>query len=184
MKFPLEDIWLCPVNFKAHWILVIVCMNSKSILIVDPLGKETLYERKVLRNWRNFLKLRDHDEHSTTWQVQRLPHENQQDSSSCGVLILKFAELYLLKGSIQDVKTSESAISLARMEIACALMKYRGNAEDYCVLCSMLEGNAEKCIIEMVQCDLCGRWAHFECANYKKDLPSYVCGKCVQKELC
>ncbi|XP_058239104.1 uncharacterized protein LOC131348300 [Hemibagrus wyckioides] len=161
----------------------IVCVTKKSILILDPLGKETLYERKVLRNWRNFLKLQGRDEHSAAWQAQTLPHEEQQDSSSCGLLILKFAELCLLEGSVQDVKTSESAISLDRIEIACALLTYRGKAEDYCVVCSMLEVNAEKSMIEMVQCDLCGRWAHFECAKYRKGLPTCVWGKMCGEKL-
>ncbi|KAG7314461.1 hypothetical protein KOW79_021764 [Hemibagrus wyckioides] len=153
----------------------IVCVTKKSILILDPLGKETLYERKVLRNWRNFLKLQGRDEHSAAWQAQTLPHEEQQDSSSCGLLILKFAELCLLEGSVQDVKTSESAISLDRIEIACALLTYRGKAEDYCVVCSMLEVNAEKSMIEMVQCDLCGRSTERINRGGKSEIEKFEC---------
>ncbi|KAG1924860.1 gypsy retrotransposon integrase-like protein [Pimephales promelas] len=32
MKFPIEDIWLCPVNVGAHWILVIINMPEKNSL--------------------------------------------------------------------------------------------------------------------------------------------------------
>jgi len=31
MKFPIEDIWLCPVNVGAHWILVVRVYFSKYI---------------------------------------------------------------------------------------------------------------------------------------------------------
>ncbi|XP_048856992.1 uncharacterized protein LOC125724079 [Brienomyrus brachyistius] len=75
---------------------------------------------------------------------------NPSYSKIAAVLILKFAEHHLSRGHINDVKTSRSAVSASRMEIACALLKCRGNVEDYCVVCSMLEGNADESMIEMV----------------------------------
>ncbi|XP_077062106.1 sentrin-specific protease 1-like isoform X1 [Siphateles boraxobius] len=51
MKFPIEDIWLCPVNVGAHWILVIINMPEKTLLLIDPMGNERSYEHKILRNW-------------------------------------------------------------------------------------------------------------------------------------
>ncbi|KAL4006079.1 hypothetical protein ACER0C_005792 [Sarotherodon galilaeus] len=55
MLFPAEDIWLCPLNFGAHWILVVVKISSRSILLLDPLGSEGCYERKIMRNWSKML---------------------------------------------------------------------------------------------------------------------------------
>ncbi len=30
----------------------IVKMDEKSLLVIDPLGNENMYQRKILRNWR------------------------------------------------------------------------------------------------------------------------------------
>ncbi|XP_026015157.1 sentrin-specific protease-like [Astatotilapia calliptera] len=97
MKFPVEDMWLCPVNFGTHWILVIVNISAQKILLIDPMGNEGVYDRKILHNWRNFLRMRGHED-TMEWQLQTMQHNNQQDSSSCGVLLLKFAEHYLAFG--------------------------------------------------------------------------------------
>ncbi|XP_077078681.1 sentrin-specific protease 1-like [Siphateles boraxobius] len=164
MKFPIEDIWLCPVNVGAHWILVIINMPEKTLLVIDPMGNERSYEHKILRNWRNFLKLRC-DEQTAQWQLRTLKHDLQMDSSSCGVLVLNFAEQYLLTGTISNVQTTPEAVSSARMKVACTLLGCRGNAEEYCVLCSMLEDDPNESMIEMVQCESCNRWAHFKCCN-------------------
>ncbi|KAL7849620.1 hypothetical protein SRHO_G00212430 [Serrasalmus rhombeus] len=60
-----------------------------------------------------------------------------------------FAEHFLLTGRIDGVETTSLAVSAARMEIACSLLKCRGNAEDYCVICTMLQGDANKSMVEM-----------------------------------
>ncbi|XP_049333179.1 gypsy retrotransposon integrase-like protein 1 [Astyanax mexicanus] len=179
MKFPVEDTWLCPVNTGGHWILVIVSMSRKILSIIDPMGNEGLYERKILRNWRNFLKMIGHQDHSAEWRTTVLKHNPQQDASSCGVLVLKFAEDFLSTGAIDNVQTTQAAISTARMGIACSLLERKGNAEDYCTVCSMLEGDGDKSMTEMVQCDVCSRWAHFECVQYSKEISAnYHCRKC------
>ncbi|XP_051949318.1 uncharacterized protein LOC127620216 isoform X2 [Xyrauchen texanus] len=177
MKFPIEDIWLCPVNVGAHWILVIINMPEKTLLLIDPMGNECSYGHKILRNWRNFLKLRC-DGQTAQWQLRTLKHDQQMDSSSCGVLVLNFAERYLLTGTISDVQTTPEAVSSARIKVACALLGCRGNAEEYCVLCSMLEDDPNESMIEMVQCERCNRWAHFKCCNFNS-LNVFMCKKCV-----
>ncbi|XP_062849108.1 uncharacterized protein LOC134311398 [Trichomycterus rosablanca] len=178
MKFPAGNVWLCPVNTGAHWILVIINMLKKAVMLVDPLGQEGLYKRKIMRNWRNFLKTRGLDDSRVVWQCKTMQHNQQLDSSSCGVLILKFAEDFLLKEVITEVQTTQQAVSAARMEIASSLLTYRKNAEDYCISCSMLQDDADRSMIEMVQCDLCSRWAHFECAEFDVSLTTYICKKC------
>ncbi|XP_049330451.1 uncharacterized protein LOC125799008 isoform X4 [Astyanax mexicanus] len=157
----------------------IVSMSRKILSIIDPMGNEGLYERKILRNWRNFLKMIGHQDHSAEWRTTVLKHNPQQDASSCGVLVLKFAEDFLSTGAIDNVQTTQAAISTARMGIACSLLERKGNAEDYCTVCSMLEGDGDKSMTEMVQCDVCSRWAHFECVQYSKEISAnYHCRKC------
>ncbi|KAL2096395.1 hypothetical protein ACEWY4_008543 [Coilia grayii] len=176
MKFPVEECWLCPLNFSAHWILVIVDIPTLTLVLIDPMGNEDYYDRKVLRNWRNFLKMMGRSTES--WQVRTLQHHKQQDSSSCGVLVLKFAERFILTGNAEEVLTTAEAMKQCRGQIACTLLKNRGNAEDYCLVCSMLESDAERSMIEMVQCGTCLRWAHFECAKYCDPHSDYKCSKC------
>ncbi|CAI5669979.1 uncharacterized protein LOC109201145 [Oreochromis niloticus] len=178
MLFPAEDIWLCPLNFGAHWILVVVKISSRSVLLLDPLGNEGCYERKIMRNWRNFLKMKGKEESRVDWKMETLPHNKQMDSSSCGVLVLKFAEHYLMSGEVTRVLSTPEAIGLQRTEIACKLLEHQSNADDYCVVCSMLEADPESSMIEMVQCEFCLRWAHFGCAQYESSLVKYLCDKC------
>ncbi|XP_026005658.1 uncharacterized protein LOC113010669 isoform X4 [Astatotilapia calliptera] len=156
----------------------VVEISSQSVLLLDPLGNEGCYERKVMRNWRNFLKMKGKEESRVDWRMETLPHNKQMDSSSCGVLVLKFAEHYLLSGEVTRVLSTPEAIGLHRTEIACELLEHQSNADDYCVVCSMLEADPESSMIEMVQCEFCSRWAHFGCAQYESSLVKYLCDKC------
>ncbi|XP_060775724.1 uncharacterized protein LOC132885264 [Neoarius graeffei] len=124
MKFPAEDVWLCPVNVTAHWILVVVNMAEKSLTVIDPMGNEDAYNRKILRNWRNFLRNRTSEESKYAWTVKTMNHNNQMDGSSCGVLVLKYTEELLQSGHIYDVQTTAEAVSGHRMSIACSLLKH------------------------------------------------------------
>ncbi|KAL4004274.1 signal-regulatory protein delta [Sarotherodon galilaeus] len=167
MKFPVEDMWLCPI----------VNISAQKILLIDPMGNEGVYDRKILCNWRNILRMRGHED-TMEWQLQTMQHNKQQDSSSCRVLLLKFAEHYLAFGEVSEVLTTTEAVVLERMQIACTLLEHRGNAEEYFIVCSMLDADADRSMIEMVQCDSCQRWAHFECAKYKESNREYKCKKC------
>ncbi|XP_039901183.1 PHD finger protein 13-like isoform X2 [Simochromis diagramma] len=111
--------------------------------------------------------MRGHED-TMEWQLQTMQHNKQQDSSSCGVLLLK----------VSEVLTTTEAVVLERMQIACTLLEHRGNAEDYCIVCSMLDADADRSMIEMVQCESCQRWAHFACAKYKESNQEYKCKKC------
>ncbi|XP_050972164.1 sentrin-specific protease 5-like [Labeo rohita] len=126
MRIPDTDMWLCPCNTGRHWILVIVKMSEKSVILLDPMGSERLYERKLLSNWRNFLKMRNHSLSNEDWTFRTLEHEKQIDGSSCGVLILKFAEAYLHEGSVLEVQTNVQYVKSARTQIACALIEHGG----------------------------------------------------------
>lgn len=171
MKFPVEDMWLCPVNFGTHWILV-VCVYlvinlrnllgssfllkvlflnrfsvAKTIVIFNlltfsldcqhfctentahrPHGewrclwqensaqlevcmilryyscmfyvqvlniKHFLFHYKHFCSTRNFLRMRGHED-TMEWQLQTMQHNKQQDSSSCGVLLLKVTLIQMI----------------------------------------------------------------------------------------
>ncbi|XP_014834308.1 PREDICTED: uncharacterized protein LOC106911992 isoform X3 [Poecilia mexicana] len=174
MVLPEASIWMCPVNVGGHWLLVIVVMNHQELVVIDPMGNETMYDRKLLRNWRNFLKAKGAGRRS--WSVRHMPHMLQKDSSSCGVLVLKFAETYVQMGGLQSVQTGPKDISQARLHIATTLYQHRDKVEEYCVECNMLHCNASENIIDMIQCDCCSRWTHKECATDMGDM--FKCKKC------
>ncbi|CAI5656457.1 unnamed protein product [Oreochromis niloticus] len=47
----------------------IVNISAQKILLIDPMGNEGVYDRKILRNWRNFLRMRWHED-TMEWQLQ------------------------------------------------------------------------------------------------------------------
>ncbi|CAH2307100.1 Hypothetical predicted protein [Pelobates cultripes] len=65
------------------------------------------------------------DEQPDQWKTWIMYHNNQQDSTSCGVLILMFAKEFLWTRTISEVKISPEYIRDARLEIACALLQYK-----------------------------------------------------------
>ncbi|XP_035772514.1 butyrophilin subfamily 1 member A1-like [Neolamprologus brichardi] len=62
--------------------------------------------------------------------METLPHNKQMDSSSCGVLVLKFAENYLLSGEVTRVLSTPEAVGLQRTEIACELLEHQGQSQE------------------------------------------------------
>nr|XP_054593810.1 uncharacterized protein LOC129160815 isoform X1 [Nothobranchius furzeri]XP_054593811.1 uncharacterized protein LOC129160815 isoform X1 [Nothobranchius furzeri] len=136
MAFPEASIWLCPVNVGGHWILVLVRMDHKEVIVIDPLGHERTYQRRILRNWRNFLRAKD--ARQGNWKVKTLPHGLQPDASSCGVLILRFAESFLQVGDLQSVSNGPAQMFQDRMDIATKLLQCKDKVEAYCVSCNML----------------------------------------------
>ncbi|XP_051955409.1 uncharacterized protein LOC127624640 [Xyrauchen texanus] len=177
MKLPTASTWICPVNVGGHWILVIVKMDEKSLLVLDPLGNENMYQRKMLRNWRNFWKTRNVSE--GPWTIQTAKHNLQQDGSSCGVLILMFAELILQGRSVCVAQTDTEEVSAARVKIAATLLECKDGVEDLCVSCNMLQFDAEEDFTEMVQCDICSRWTHKECTPATLASEHFKCKNCV-----
>ncbi|CAL8292461.1 unnamed protein product [Arctogadus glacialis] len=91
----------------------IVNMSDKVglLVVMDPMGNEGHHACKLQRNWRNFLRITDFGDKGATWTVQAMQHNKQQDSSSCGILALRFADDYLRYGDISDVETSPRAVA-------------------------------------------------------------------------
>ncbi|XP_040270163.1 uncharacterized protein LOC120985982 [Bufo bufo] len=104
----------------------IVIRSKKVIVLIDPLGSESDYILKVQQNWSLFLKRYIPEEERAQWNTWVMHHSNQQDFSSCGVLILMFAKEFLKTQTIDAVKTSAEDVANARLEIASALLQYKG----------------------------------------------------------
>ncbi|KAM8967036.1 uncharacterized protein RCH25_025715 [Pelodytes ibericus] len=111
----------------TQWLVdEIVIMSQKRIILIDPLGHEQSYVNGFKTNWMNFLSRYELEELKVDWKYVTMAHQKQQDSSSCGVLILMFAKEFILSRNLHEVKTSEEYISNARLQIACDLLQYKG----------------------------------------------------------
>ncbi|CAL8345930.1 unnamed protein product [Arctogadus glacialis] len=83
----------------------------------------------------------------------------------------------LNQGDLYSLKFSSGAQKTRKFHYTDACW----NAEDFCVVCSFAEENADESMIEKVQCGLCSRWAHFECAQYAHENKAvYICKKCLK----
>ncbi|CAH2329326.1 Hypothetical predicted protein [Pelobates cultripes] len=103
----------------------VVIMSKKVVVLMDPMANENRYVSKVQHNLHIFLRMYKPDEQPDQWKTWIMYHNNQQDSTSCGVLILMFAKEFLRTRTISEVKTSPEYIRDARLEIACALLQYK-----------------------------------------------------------
>ncbi|XP_057698799.1 uncharacterized protein LOC130920020 isoform X3 [Corythoichthys intestinalis] len=78
---------------------------------------------KILRNWRNFLRLAGREFQIETWTTKTVAHNKQQNNSSCGVFTLKFAEEYMANGDLRHNQTHLPEVLKARGDLACALLQ-------------------------------------------------------------
>ncbi|XP_014425344.2 uncharacterized protein LOC102456264 isoform X1 [Pelodiscus sinensis] len=183
-RFLHHDIILLPYNAPNHWVLAIAQMDTQELVIIDPLCEEMSYERKFLRNWRNFIK-GEKSNSTSNWKCQIVSHNRQIDGYNCGPLILKFAEMYLQLKDVSSVDISEEANNEFRRHIAILLMKESEGIEEFCIYCNRIncEKKSEECT--MVQCDSCKRWAHMPCIPegiteemINDEKTEYKCQKC------
>ncbi|KAL2083791.1 hypothetical protein ACEWY4_021564 [Coilia grayii] len=112
MKFPVEECWLCPLNFSAHWILVIVDIPTLTLVLIDPMGNEDYYDRKVLRNWRNFLKMMGRSTES--WQAAPLCNVLFKDWIKLGYELCLFQEVAIVSLEKSARGAPKSNISLCQ----------------------------------------------------------------------
>ncbi|XP_078492923.1 uncharacterized protein LOC108950842 [Ciona intestinalis] len=103
-------------------------LKQRVLYVYDPMGKETRYHRKLLKNWKGFW--RHHSPSSSQkWKVVSSPHENQEDGNNCGILVLKFAEFYLKQiesfcnGNTMSFSHTTKACMLYRAEFGNLLLQ-------------------------------------------------------------
>ncbi|PIO14172.1 hypothetical protein AB205_0180710 [Aquarana catesbeiana] len=107
---------------------MIIMMVEQVLFLMDPMGKELIYQSKLHKNWSLFLWMTSRKDKGVQWKTTILKHSNQQDCSSCGVLILMFAKEFLKTRQISTVQTSAEAAMEAQLHIARTLLVYKGAA--------------------------------------------------------
>ena len=121
---------------------------------MDPLHNISSPPRKILMTMKRIFNITDA---SHQWFFQE--HELQQDSSSCGIMILKYA--FQLTGSrwLNDIPEA------CRRKIMILLTNICSVSEKFCSYCRCIKPKYNSENTDWIQCDLCSRWVHVCCAN-------------------
>ncbi|KAK5892966.1 hypothetical protein CesoFtcFv8_013306 [Champsocephalus esox] len=138
------------VNENHHWMLVVMYPHEKKPLFLDPLGEGKGNMRVCLQSTRAFMRMKGCK--VSRWTCSTLPHNRQQDSTSCGVLALQFAEKILPGEAIEE---SDDPSRL-------------------CFYCGMEEQDEAHWIC----CDMCQRWNHPQCVQRPPVDQPYSCPGC------
>ncbi|XP_061172143.1 uncharacterized protein LOC133181613 [Saccostrea echinata] len=169
---------------EIHWILLVIDQRNKSLLIIDPMGETKTTCQLIFKLWINYLTQRGHD--AEGWKIDTIHHSKQQDSVSCGVYCMKFAEGIVLNTSLH-LTTQKDTVQ----EIRCNIMKTIINNQDedtknFCRRCFRHEPpNSKVKRIKWVQCDGCAiSWYHTVCLNLKQVREStfVLCDVCKMSE--
>ncbi|KAL0979939.1 hypothetical protein UPYG_G00191830 [Umbra pygmaea] len=177
-----EDTVIDPVKFKyifgvinehQHWTLTIMIPHEKRALFLDPLGETKSKIQKCQNVTRSFMIQKGYN--VPKWGCDTIPHSCQQDGSSCGAFVLKFAECFL-KDEPLHFSTSGKSVTALRMNIAACLLQNTANLKDLCHLCG--EKNSGKKVTNWIGCDVCPRWFHCSCVQRSRKHKNYICPAC------
>ncbi|RXN38205.1 sentrin-specific protease 1-like isoform X1 [Labeo rohita] len=111
--------------------------QEKRALFLDPLGESKIKIKRCQDVTRSFMRQRGCN--FSRWGCDKLPHAKQQDGSSCGPFVLKFAEC-ILKNEPLDFSTSPQDVAELRMGIAICLLQNTDDLTDLCFLCGERDG--------------------------------------------
>ncbi|XP_052818197.1 uncharacterized protein LOC128244220 [Mya arenaria] len=136
-KIPLHqyDALIGAVNEnQVHWVLMIVVPDAKCLVYINPMCEPRSKCDKYRNRWTAFLRERSrrhigqdaltHD----GWEVQTVPHDKQTDGSSCGVYVIRFADLYFSGEEMDRCWTSQD-IKKERLRLQLKLLSLGINAE-------------------------------------------------------
>ncbi|XP_019210278.1 uncharacterized protein LOC102075523 [Oreochromis niloticus] len=160
------------VNEGHHWMLVVIKPGEKRSLFLDPLGESKRRVTQCQDISRFFMRHKGLN--ASRWACDTLPHPIQQDATSCGAYVLKFAEC-ILKDVPVEFDNSASSIASLRQQIAICLLENTDDLTDLCHYCGNHDGDTE-----WIGCDICPRWYHRSCAKKprKSTESKFVCEAC------
>ncbi|KAM9751326.1 uncharacterized protein ACNS7B_008209 [Menidia menidia] len=160
-------------NQHHHWTLVVIYPQEKKSLFLNPLGESKQDIQKCLQITRAFMRKKGCN--VSRWTCDTVKHPKQQDSTSCGVFSLKFAEKILSK-EVVDFPVSNEAVYSMRLEIAVRLILNSDDLKDLCHFCGEMESDSD---VNWIQCDLCLRWFHQACVGSPPTEKTYHCFACL-----
>ncbi|XP_049579029.2 uncharacterized protein [Syngnathus scovelli] len=139
------------VNEHNHLKLAAIMPGEKRSLLLDPLGESQMDIKKCLESTRAFM--RNKGRNVSGWTCGTVPHPRQQDSTSCGVFALKFAE-HLLSNEEIYFSVKAHNINRYRLQIATTLLLETDDLSDLCFVCGEATYDTDN---RWIQCDECVR---------------------------
>lgn len=172
------DVLIGPVCDNRHWTLVVIYPKEKRSIYIDPFGETPAHITKCKDMTRAFM--RHKCLHISRWTCGQISHSCQQDSTSCGAFVCKFAELIITGGKL-DFHTDEAAIIQLRREIACRLVTDSENLSDLCRTCGnecQSPGRNKDEHDDWIQCSICSLWFHWICVGRPSLEHDFSCPAC------
>ncbi|XP_046550701.1 uncharacterized protein LOC124260432 [Haliotis rubra] len=98
-----KEMILAPYVTRQHWQMFVVYPKNYEIVYINLMGEDTSHQSKeaVLSTWQRILSrckmgLLNKDTLQKRWKLTTVKHQLQQDSTSCGIYVMKFD--FLLDG--------------------------------------------------------------------------------------
>ena len=90
-------------NKVNHWTLVFVDLNNKLFYFLDPLIASNETRLKIFDNWLHFIQsVMDTEKDKSLWKLGEFKHSKQNDSVSCGAIVLMMLETLLKRSHSLD----------------------------------------------------------------------------------
>ena len=165
-----KELILAPYNIdNSHWVLVVVNLNKKEILYIDPMQTSTAITDTYFKNAVGFMSKILQEKFSldvTDFKNLSPLHKIQQDLYNCCVYVCFFAKNITQENSIEsglDEIMFRKHI-FAAITGNCLTSLNKSGLDDICTTC------AEPLVINSVNpvnCKRCGQLLHKSCANPK-----------------
>jgi len=167
------DIYVGIYNTNGnHWELLVIYPKTKLVIWLNPMGELDGDLKATRDNWRKFtVEILGETGWSLTTEEK---HSKQQDSDSCAIYCLLFAECYI-KGDLPPNKIKYDPngfddIDAMRRNIAEYVIE-KGSYGDWCKKICRVCGSSQapkiknKVVDSWVQCQKCNppRWYHQNC---------------------
>ncbi|XP_049930170.1 uncharacterized protein LOC126408578 [Epinephelus moara] len=175
------DMLIGAVCKDRHWTLVAMYPKDRRALFVDPFGATQTQLTHCRDATRAFMRKKDMGLNLSRWSCETVVHPRQQDSTSCGVLVCKVAEL-LLEGSSIDFNVDQVSIGMMRMQMARTLIDDSGNLTDLCRICGEKESGdrdtSDAPVDQWIECTRCSFWFHWVCVARPNMKGIFLCPAC------
>lgn len=123
-----------------HWILLIINWTEQKIVYINPLGECQSSLQLYCQRWYDFLDKRSEEGLDKSlprpWRMMTVPHQKQNDSVSCGIYVLKFAEQYLdqkpllICGKIEHIRKEVGARLLGLRDVVAEVVHGNNSSEN------------------------------------------------------
>ena len=164
---------MIPYLYNNHWRLVVVDIDNKNIVVIDPLSRNNCQdESRAFKAIKGYFNIDGFKNQNTLYNMKlelgNPPKERplQKDTFNCGVFVMHYMNS-IGRNKIFDLN---SIPAVFRRDVADVLLEMSENLKDVFQYCTNSEDS-----FTMVMCELCRRWVHTDCLKHKfKDNTDYT----------